>query len=118
MPILEITSNRAPRDVESFVKTLSARFAEAIGKPESYCLVTFTRVDSLYFAGNGAAGFLAKVGSIGHIDNERNASLTALITDVLKKELGTGHDRGYFLFSDFTAANIGFKDTTFAELSK
>ncbi|KAI9031014.1 Tautomerase/MIF superfamily [Phycomyces nitens] len=118
MPILEIVSNRAPRDVDAFVKTLSAGFADAIGKPEYVCLVTFTRVDSLYFAGNSNAGFLAKIGSIGNIDVERNASLTAHISSILKKELGTGHDRGYFMFLDYPAANIGFKDTTFAELLK
>jgi hypothetical protein len=34
-----------------------------------FCLVTFTKVDSLYFAGSDEPGFLVKVGSIGHIGN-------------------------------------------------
>ncbi|KAG0165752.1 hypothetical protein DFQ28_008334 [Apophysomyces sp. BC1034] len=118
MPILEITSQRSPKDVNVFVKELSVAFAELIGKPEEYCLVTFNRVDGFCYAGNANAGYLAKVGSIGHIDNERNARLTSRITELLHKHLGAGNDRGYFLFTDLPAENVGFKSTTFAELWK
>lgn len=34
MPILTITSNVAPKDLDTFVKTLSATFSQNIGKPE------------------------------------------------------------------------------------
>ncbi|KAI8381541.1 Tautomerase/MIF superfamily [Radiomyces spectabilis] len=116
MPILEITSQRSPKDLNAFLKKLSSVFAEHIGKPESYCLVTFVRVDQLYFAGTPDAGFIAKVGSIGHIDRERNARLTAAITAEMKRELGVSDDRGYFLFTDFPSDNIGFKSTSFSDL--
>lgn len=35
MPILEVYSAIAPKDLKSFIKRLSAVFAEQIGKPES-----------------------------------------------------------------------------------
>lgn len=52
MPILEISSAVAPKDINAFTKSLSAIFAEYIGKPESvkinittfceFCTYSFT----------------------------------------------------------------------------
>jgi hypothetical protein len=39
MPILEIFSVEAPQDLKAFTKSLSAIFAEYIGKPESVNIV-------------------------------------------------------------------------------
>ncbi|KAI8365696.1 Tautomerase/MIF superfamily [Choanephora cucurbitarum] len=117
MPILEIVSATAPKEINAFTKRLSAVFAEYIGKPESYCLVTFTKTDSLTFAGSDEPGFYAKVTSIGHIDNERNSKLTKAITEELQKELGIADGRGYFHFMDAPAENIGFRKDTFANIA-
>lgn len=38
MPLLEITSATAPKDIKAFTKRLSATFSEFIGKPESVSL--------------------------------------------------------------------------------
>ncbi|CEP13021.1 hypothetical protein [Parasitella parasitica] len=116
MPILEISSAQAPKDINAFTKRMNALFADLIGKPESviYCLVTFTKVDSFYFAGSDEPGFLVKVGSIGHIDNDRNSKLTKAVTAELVKELGVKDSRGYFIFTDVSAQNIGYKSDTFA----
>jgi hypothetical protein len=35
MPILEISSAQAPKDLNAFTKNMNALFAELIGKPES-----------------------------------------------------------------------------------
>ncbi|RCH90235.1 hypothetical protein CU097_005727 [Rhizopus azygosporus] len=116
MPVLEVYSAIAPKDLKSFIKRLSAVFAEQIGKPESFCLVTFNQVDSLVFNGTDEPGYLCKVISIGHIENDRNAKLTAAITAELEKELGVSDSRGYFAFSDIAAENIGTRKTTFANI--
>ena len=34
MPSLEITAEKAPADLDAFLKNLSALFSECIGKPE------------------------------------------------------------------------------------
>ncbi|KAI8097993.1 Tautomerase/MIF superfamily [Gilbertella persicaria] len=117
MPILEITSGTAPKDLRAFTKRLNAIFAEYIGKPESYCLVTFTKVDSFFFAGSDEPGFFAKVTSIGHIDNDRNSKLTKAVTEELEKELGVSDGRGYFFFIDAPGENIGYKKDTFANFA-
>ncbi|KAG2208481.1 Tautomerase/MIF superfamily [Mucor mucedo] len=118
MPILEIISAETPKDIKAFTQRLSKVFAERIGKPEDYCIVTYQKVDSYSFAGSDEPGFLAKVGSIGHIDNERNAKLAAAVTEELEKELGISSERGYFIFTDVPAENIGWKKTTFGNILK
>jgi phenylpyruvate tautomerase len=41
MPILEISSAQAPKDLSAFTKRLNALFAEYIGKPESVSRVIY-----------------------------------------------------------------------------
>ncbi|CEI95057.1 hypothetical protein RMCBS344292_09258 [Rhizopus microsporus] len=79
MPVLEVYSAIAPKDLKSFIKRLSAVFAE-------------------------------------QIENDRNSKLTAAITAELEKELGVSDNRGYFVFSDVAAENIGTRKTTFANI--
>ncbi|ORZ20685.1 Tautomerase/MIF superfamily [Absidia repens] len=118
MPILEVSSQKAPKDLAAFSKRLSTVFAEHVGKPEALCLVTFTKVDELLFGGNNEPGFLVKVGSIGNVAEERNIKLTKAISAEIQAELGINNDRGFFLFSDYPAAHIGYKDTVFSTILK
>ncbi|KAI9490701.1 Tautomerase/MIF superfamily [Zychaea mexicana] len=116
MPSLEITADKTPADLDAFLKNLSAVFSECIGKPEAYCMVIFTKADRIYYNGSSGASFLAKVTSIGNIDNDRNANLSKKIGAELEKELGVTLDRGYFFFSDAKASDTGYKGNTFANL--
>ncbi|KAI9275860.1 Tautomerase/MIF superfamily [Phascolomyces articulosus] len=118
MPSLEITAEKAPADLDVFLKNLSTLFSECIGKPESYCMVIFNKVDRVYFNGSSGAAFLAKITSIGNIDNERNANLSQKIGEQLEKELGVSLERGYFFFNNAAASDTGYKATTFANLLK
>ncbi|KAI8336707.1 Tautomerase/MIF superfamily [Chlamydoabsidia padenii] len=113
MPILNVTSRKAPQNIAAFTKRLSTVFAEQIGKSEELCLVTFKKADELVFAGTHDDAYLIYVVSIGNIEEERNARLTKAIAAEMRKELGINSDRGYILFTDYPAANIGHKDTTF-----
>ena len=44
MPILEISSAQAPKDLAAFSKRINALFAELIGKPQSVCMTCVKRV--------------------------------------------------------------------------
>jgi phenylpyruvate tautomerase len=52
------------------------------------------------------------------IDNDRNSKLTKAVTAELVKELGVDEGRGYFIFTDVPAENIGYKSNTFANFMK
>ncbi|KAI8072265.1 Tautomerase/MIF superfamily [Gongronella butleri] len=111
MPSFEIILKQQPKDVPAFVKKLSVLFSEQIGKPESVCIVTFTKADEIFFGGTNDAAYLAKVGSIGHIDEERNASLSKAVAALLDEELGIGSARGFIHFTAYPAENWGFQST-------
>ncbi|KAG2178282.1 hypothetical protein INT44_001432 [Umbelopsis vinacea] len=117
MPSLEISSNVGPKDLNAFINTLSKKFSEAIGKPEALCLVTFNQVQQLSYAGSTEPGFIAHVTSIGNIDNERNANLSASISQIFQDELNVANTRGYFFFHDVRGDDTGFRGTTYTNLT-
>lgn len=45
MPILEISSAHAPKDLAAFTKKMSALFAELIGKPESVIITLISGIN-------------------------------------------------------------------------
>jgi phenylpyruvate tautomerase PptA (4-oxalocrotonate tautomerase family) len=116
MPSLEISSNVGPKDLDAFVKTVSKKFSEAIGKPESLCLITFNQVQQFSFAGSTDPGFIAHITSIGNIDNERNANLSASISQIFQEELNIPNSRGYFFFHDARGDDTGYHGTTYTNL--
>lgn len=116
MPSLEITSNVAPANVSAFLTAASAKFSDAIGKPEKVCLVTFNKVDNVVYAGSTEPAFIAHIHSIGHIDNDRNAGLSKNISQFLTEELNIPNTRGYFFFHDVKGEDTGYSGSTYANL--
>ncbi|KAG2185705.1 hypothetical protein INT43_002140 [Umbelopsis isabellina] len=116
MPSLEITSNVAPNNINAFLTAASAKFSEAIGKPEKVCLVTFNKADQVVYAGSTDPAFIAHIHSIGHIDNERNAGLSKNISAFLTEELSIPNNRGYFFFHDVKGEDTGYAGNTYANL--
>jgi hypothetical protein len=116
MPSIEFTSNVAPKDVNAFLIAASAKFSEAIGKPEKLCLVSWVKNPQMIFAGSLEPCFIAQVKSIGNIDNDRNAALSATFAQFLEQELGIGKDRGYYFFHDIPGDNTGCAGTTYTNL--
>jgi len=51
MPTLAVQSAATPRSgAENFCKALSSTVAGTLGKPESYVMVTFQKVDAMFYA--------------------------------------------------------------------
>ncbi|KAJ2957747.1 hypothetical protein NQZ79_g6573 [Umbelopsis isabellina] len=116
MPSLELTSNVAPDNINAFLAAASAKFSDAIGKPEKVCLVTFNKVDQVSYAGSTDPAFIAHIHSIGNIDNDRNAGLSKNISQFLSEELNIPNTRGYFFFHDVKGEDTGFAGTTYTNL--
>ncbi|RUP43701.1 Tautomerase/MIF superfamily [Jimgerdemannia flammicorona] len=131
MPSLEITANVAPKNLDEFVKTASAKFAQLIGKPESekklglplksasapvpiqYCLVSFIKADQLSFAGSLDPAAIVKIISIGNITPTRNQETSKVLSEYLESELGIPSRRFYIFFTDIAGSNVGFGGSTF-----
>jgi phenylpyruvate tautomerase len=79
-------------------------------------LVTFNQVQRFSYAGSSEPGFIAHVTSIGNIDNERNANLSASISQIFQEDLNVSNNRGYFFFHDVSGDDTGFNGTTYTNL--
>ncbi|RUS12842.1 hypothetical protein BC937DRAFT_86886 [Endogone sp. FLAS-F59071] len=100
MPSLEITSNVSRKDLDTFVKTLSATFTQDVGKPEEtnrvsiksmlippYILVSFVKgEDHVHW-------------SIGGIGPTENKVMSKHVSEFLQSELNIASNRrvDYFL---------------------
>ena len=114
MPSLAVQSAAAPRNgAEKLCKTLSSTVAGTLGKPESYVLVTFQKVDAMCFGGSTEPAAFVYLSSLGSIDPETNKATRAAVAGVLEEELGVPKDRYYINFFDSERSNMGYNGATF-----
>lgn len=114
MPSLAVQSAAVPRNgAEKLCKTLSSTVAGTLGKPESYVLVTFQKVDAICFGGSTDPAAFVYLSSLGSIDPETNKATSAAVAGVLEEELGVPKDRYYINFFDSERSNMGYNGATF-----
>ena len=105
-PSLILTTNVVLQDKAAFVKSASAAVAEALSKPESYVAICVTdnNLNGMSFGGSTDPTALGCVYSIGQINQENNAALTAAISELLERHGGISNDRIYLNFFDVPRA--------------
>ncbi|XP_047520582.1 macrophage migration inhibitory factor-like [Pieris napi] len=114
MPHFRIETNvpksKIPHD---FVTKTVPVLAKALGKPESYCVVTVIPDLLMSFGGTTEPCAIANLMSIGALGVEQNKKHSKVLFELVEKELGVSHDRMYITFQDEPTGNVGFKGTTF-----
>ena len=114
-PSLVLSTNVALKDKATFVKSASAAVASALSKPESYVAVCITdEHNGMSFGGTTDPCAVGCVYSIGSINQENNAALTAAISELLEQHGGVTNNRIYINFFDVPRANCGWSGRTFA----
>ena len=114
-PSLIMTTNVALSDKAGFIKAASAAVATCLGKPESYVAVCITDShEGMSFGGSTEPCAVGCVYSIGQINQENNAALTAAVSQLLEKHGGVPNNRIYINFFDVPRANCGWSGRTFA----
>ncbi|KAK9830211.1 hypothetical protein WJX72_010356 [[Myrmecia] bisecta] len=116
MPTLNVTTNVPGNGVDASdtIKALSSTVASSVGKPESYVLVTLRTDTPTCFGGSEAPAAYGELLSIGAIGGDKNKSISAAISEVLKVQLGVPSDRFYLKFTDVPRSDFGWKGSTFA----
>lgn len=115
MPSLVVQSGHAPASgAAGLCKKLSKSVAMSLGKPESYVLTTFQKVDGMCFGGDAEtpAAFLY-LSSLGSITPETNKEASSAIAAILEEELGVPKSRYYINFYDSERSNMGYNGATF-----
>lgn len=114
MPLLKLhTSVPIPADKsDDLLKALSRITAEAIGKPESYVMVT-TSEGPVCMGGEVAPGAFVNICSIGGLNGSVNRTLSKQVCDLLARELEIPGRRVYLSFNDVSGVNWGWDSSTF-----
>jgi phenylpyruvate tautomerase PptA (4-oxalocrotonate tautomerase family) len=114
MPLLQIrTSSPAPADPDALLRELSQQLAGWLGKPERYVMTVLEAGMAMTFAGDTAPCAYVELRSIGGLDGERPASISAALCGLLEERLGVSADRIYISFDDVPARLWGWNGSTF-----
>lgn len=114
MPYLLIRTNQSLDEaaVSSLLSNASGTVAEALGKPESYVMVSLEKGASMLFGGTDAPLVYMELKSIG-LPEVRTAELSAALTERVAVELGVDKGRVYIEFADAARHMWGWQGGTF-----
>ena len=114
MPLLSIkTSAPAPAEADALLGDLSRELAGWLGKPERYVMTLLETDLPMAFAGDQAPCAYVEVKSIGALNGDRPASISAALCNLLAQRLGVPGDRIYISFEDVPGRMWGWDGGTF-----
>jgi len=114
MPYLLLRTNRrvSPSEQSALLGRSSAKVAEALGKPERYVMVSLEAQAPMLFAGDDSPCAYIELKSIG-LPEERTAELSAVLSELVERELAIPPDRTYIEFVDAARHMWGWSGGTF-----
>ncbi|HEY9650699.1 MAG TPA: phenylpyruvate tautomerase MIF-related protein [Coleofasciculaceae cyanobacterium] len=116
MPLIKVqTSATAPESnaVEGLLKTLSAKLARHLGKPESYVMTAFEPDVAMTFAGTTEPVCYIEIKSIGTMNPTQTKAMSQDFCQVINDKLGVPINRIYIEFADAKGAMWGWNGSTF-----
>ncbi|BAY27942.1 macrophage migration inhibitory factor family protein [Calothrix sp. NIES-2100] len=116
MPLIKVqTSVPAPEkvEVESMLKSLSAKLAKHLGKPEAYVMTVFEPEVPMTFAGTTDPVCYIEIKSIGTMKPEQTQTMSQDFCQQINQALGVPKNRIYIEFADSLGAMWGWNGTTF-----
>lgn len=114
MPYLMVQTNVSVEEAQKtdLLKSLSAQTAEALGKPESYVMVSLRDDIPMVFAGNDAPLAYLELKSIG-LPESKTAALSSTLCEAVNSSLGIDSGRIYIEFADAPRSMWGWDKRTF-----
>jgi phenylpyruvate tautomerase PptA (4-oxalocrotonate tautomerase family) len=116
MPLIKLqTSVVAPKKtaVEGLLKTISAKLARHLGKPESYVMTAFESEIAMTFAGTVEPVCYIEVKSIGSMSPAQTQAMSQDFCQVVNEKLGVPINRIYIEFADAKGSMWGWNGSTF-----
>ncbi|MBD2361716.1 phenylpyruvate tautomerase MIF-related protein [Anabaena sp. UHCC 0399] len=116
MPLIKVqTSASAPEkaEVEAMLKSLSAKLAKHLGKPESYVMTAFEAGISMTFAGTTEPVCYVEIKSIGTMKPNQTEAMSQDFCQQINQTLGVPQNRIYIDFADAKGSMWGWNGSTF-----
>jgi phenylpyruvate tautomerase PptA (4-oxalocrotonate tautomerase family) len=116
MPLIKVQSSVAAPDsavVEELLKSLSAKVAKHLGKPESYVMTSFEPGVKMSFAGTFEPVCYIEVKSIGKMNPSQTKAMSQDFCQQIQDRLGVPMNRVYIEFADAERTMWGWNGATF-----
>jgi len=112
MPLLQINTNKAIKDIDQLASEASRLTAEMLGKPESYVMVEISADSVLTFAGTNEPCAHLKLKSLG-LDEDQTTAYSETLCQFITQHLEIPGSRIYIEFSSPARHMWGWDDGTF-----
>jgi len=116
MPLIKIqTSVQSPerQTIDNLLKTLSAKLAKHLGKPESYVMTAFESDVPMTFAGTLDPVCYIEIKSVGGMSGTQTKSMSQDFCQVISDELDIPPNRTYIEFAGAEGKMWGWNSGTF-----
>ncbi len=116
MPLIKVqTSVSAPEkgEVETMLKSLSAKLAKHTGKPESYIMTAFEAGIPMTFAGTIDPVCYVEIKSVGTMKPEQTQAMSQDFCQEINQGLNVPKNRIYIEFADAKGYMWGWNSSTF-----
>lgn len=116
MPLIKVQSSVSAPDrstVEALLKSLSAKLAQHLGKPESYVMTAFEPDVAMTFAGTTDPVCYIEIKSIGSMSPSQTKAMSQDFCDRVREVLGVPPQRTYIEFADAKGSMWGWNGSTF-----
>jgi len=113
MPCLTVQTNIADNQItDDFLKQVSAKVAQALGKPEQYVAVQISAGQKLFFGGTNQPAAVMELVSIG-LPTNKTADISNQIMGLFEEKLNIKTDRIYLKFTNVAGNMMGWNKDTF-----
>jgi len=116
MPLIKVQTSvpkPEPTQIETFLKTLSSKLANHLGKPESYVMTALETEIPMTFGGTTDPVCYIEIKNIGKMSPNQTKSMSQDFCQVVQQELGVPANRIYLEFSDAERHLWGWNGGTF-----
>jgi len=116
MPLIKVqtsVSAAETSEVDTLLKSLSAKLATHLGKPESYVMTAFEPGVPMTFAGTSEPVCYVEVKSVGSMKPEQTKAMSQDFCQQINEALGVDKDRIYIEFNDAKGYLWGWNGSTF-----
>ena len=95
------------------LKTLSAKLAQHLGKPESYVMTAFESDIPMTFGGTSDPVCYVEIKSIGTMNPGQTKAMSKDFCQEIENQLGVSANRTYIEFADAKGSMWGWNSSTF-----
>ncbi len=117
MPLIKVQTSVSAlekSEIETLLKSLSAKLSKHLGKPESYVMTAFEPGVLMTFAGTSEPVCYIEIKSVGTMKPDQTQEMSQDFCQQINQALGVPKNRIYIEFADAKGFMWGWNSSTFS----